>query len=215
MLGKNTRTINRAPVRWTAYCWPSAEMDVLAVTRASRLAALWSLGYGLYRAYYALGGTAGMPGVPLSQAEWVRINSVAAVLLFTTAVLALGSPRAWTRPWGRRMLLVFCWIVTVACVGHALINIVERIASLNGAVTISYPFWQSIDRRQADLQDLFFNEPWFFIEGILWARIAWVAQVQKSPRRVWWVGSLVVAIVAATTFGVLVVFGVIERVIAG
>ena len=158
-------------------------MDVLAGTRASRLAALWSLGYGLYRAYYALGGTIGMPGVPVSQAEWVRINSVAAVLLFMTALLALGSTRAWITPWARRIALVFCWIVTVACVGHALINIAERIASLSGAVTLSYPFWQSIDRRNADLQDLWFNEPWFFVEGILWARIAWVGRVRASPWR--------------------------------
>jgi hypothetical protein len=190
-------------------------VDVLAVTRASRLAALWALGYGLYRAYYALGGTIGMPGVPVSQAEWVRINSVAAVLLFMTALLALGSTRAWIRPWAGRIALVFCWMVTVVCVGHALINIVERIASLSGAVTISYPFWQSIDRRKADLQDLLFNEPRFLVEGILWARIAWLGRVQESPRRAWWVGSLVVATLAATTFGVLVVFGVIGRVIVG
>jgi hypothetical protein len=82
-------------------------------------------------------------------------------------------------------------------------------------VTISYPFWQSIDRRKADLQDLLFNEPWFLVEGILWARIAWLGRVQESPRRAWWVGSLVVATLAATTFGVLVVFGVIGRVIVG
>jgi hypothetical protein len=28
----------------------------------------------------------------------------------------------------------------------------------------------SNDRRQADLQALFFNEPWFLIEGLLWGR---------------------------------------------
>ena len=190
-------------------------MGVPAVTRVSRLAAVWSLGYGLYRAYYAFGGTIGMPGVPVSQAEWLRVNAVAAVVLFATAVLALVSADAWAHPRARPMLLVFCGIVTVACVGHALIDVVERIASMTGTITMSLPFWRSIDRREADLQDLLFNEPWFFVEGVLWARIAWVGGLQTSPRRTWWVVSVLAATGAATAFGVLVVFGVIDRVIVG
>ena len=186
-----------------------------AVARSSRLAALSSLGYGLYRAYYALGGTIGMPGTPVSRAEWMRINSVGAVVLFATAALALVLPHAWHNRRARAALLALCWVITVACVGHAFIDIVERIASLSGAITISYPFWQSIDRRAADLQDLLFNEPWFFVEGVLWARVAWVGSIHASPRKTWWVGSVVLATVAATTFGVLVVFGVIDKVIVG
>ena len=156
-----------------------------------------------------------MPGTPLSQAEWVRINTVAAALLCAVAVLAIVLTHAWANLRARLALLVVCWVITVACVGHALIDIIERIASLSGAIIISYPFWQSIDRQKADLQDLLFNEPWFFVEGILWARIAWVASARASPQRAWWVGSVVAAIVAATAFGVLVVFGVIDSVIVG
>ena len=190
-------------------------MDVPAIARSSRLAAIWSLGYGLYRAYYAVGGTIGMPGTPASHAEWVRINIVAAVLLFATAVSALVLADAWASGRARPALLALCWIITVACVSHALIDIIERIASLSGAITISYPFWQSIDRRTADLQDLFFNEPWFLVEGLLWARIAWVGSLDGSLRRAWWVGSAAVATMAATAFGALVVFGVIGSVIVG
>ena len=156
-----------------------------------------------------------MHGVPVSHAQWMRVNTVGAVLLFAAAVLAIILADAWVHPRARPALLVFCWIVTVACVGHALIDIVQRIASMSGAISISYPFWQSIDRRTADLQDLLFNEPWFFVEGVLWARIGWVGSVRSSPRRAWWVGSVVGATVAASMFGVLVVFGVIDRVIVG
>jgi hypothetical protein len=41
------------------------------------------------------------------------------------------------------------------------------VLSLTGVHPTHYPpgLWLSIDRRQADLQDLFFNEPWFFVEG--------------------------------------------------
>ena len=185
------------------------------VRQASRLAAIWSLGYGLYRAYYAVGGTFAMHGTPVSYEQWRRINTLGALILFSTAALALLLTDAWAHRRARPFLLALCWIITVACVSHALIDVIERIASLSGAITISYPFWQTIDRRTADLQDLFFNEPWFFVEGLLWAAIAWVGALRESARRAWWIGSAVAATIAATAVGVLTVFGVIERVIVG
>jgi hypothetical protein len=46
----------------------------------------------------------------------------------------------------------------VGCSMHALIDIIERVLSLAGLLRIEYPstVWASIDRRAADLQDLFF-----------------------------------------------------------
>ena len=186
-----------------------------ALVRMSRLTAIWTLGYGLYRLYYALGGTMGMHGTPVSWVQWRRINAIGAVLLFITAVLAIVLMSAWPNRRARPFLLVLSWIITVACVSHALIDIVQRIASLSGALTIPYPFWQTIDRRTVDLQVLLFNEPWFLIEGLLWAAIAWTGALRESPRRRWWVGSAVVAIIASTTVGVLSAFGIIGRVIVG
>jgi hypothetical protein len=194
---------------------PRSLLNVRAVGRASRLAAVWSLGYGLYRTYYAVGGTFAMYGTPVSDEQWRRINAIAGVILFVTAAMALILMNAWAHRRARPFLLALCWIITVACVSHALINIIERIASLSGAITISYPFWRTIDRRTADLQDLFFNEPWFLIEGLLWAAIAWAGALRESRRRKWWIGSAVAATIAATTVGVLTVFGVIDRVIVG
>jgi len=55
--------------------------------------------------------------------------------------------------------------------------------SVTGTITISYPFWRSIDRQQTDMQDLLFNEPWFLIEGLIWAAIAWAGALRNSPWR--------------------------------
>ncbi|HEU4631245.1 MAG TPA: hypothetical protein VFS08_15950 [Gemmatimonadaceae bacterium] len=191
---------------------PAARPLVLA----SRLAAVWALGYGLYRWYYALGGTVGMLGTPaVSLAEWRRINAVAGVLLFGAALLPLVVVNAWGSPRARPLLLALSWTIAVACVSHALIGIGQRVSSLAGALTIPYPFWRTIDRREADLQALFFNEPWFLVEGLLWAVLAWRGALRASPRRRWWVGSALVATATSTVIGLLSAFGVIGRLIVG
>ena len=185
------------------------------LARASRVTGAWTLGYALYRAYYALGGTFGMHGTPVSLPEWRRINAIGAALLLATAALAFVFPKAWTHRRWRPLLLAFCWIAGVGCVSHALIDIVQRIASLNDALTISLPFWRTIDRRAADLQDLLFNEPWFLIEGLLWSAVAWAGALRHSPRRRWWIASAVAATIMATVVGLLTAFGAIARVIIG
>ncbi len=81
--------------------------------------------------------------------------------------------------------------------------------SLAGVHAIDYPagLWLSIDRREAALQDLFFNEPWFFIEGALWGLLAWVTTPSSSRRR--WLLAAVAACALATVVGVLSALGVI------
>lgn len=179
------------------------------------MASVWAFGYGLYRLYYAVGGTFGMLGTPVSQEDWRRINLIAAILLFATAFLPIVVARLWTRPRWQPLLLTLAWVIAIACISHALIGIVQRIASLAGALTISYPFWQVIDRREADLQALFFNEPWFLIEGLLWVALAWVGILRTSARRRWWVVSIVAAIAISTLVGLLSAFGVIGTWVAG
>ena len=151
--------------------------------RASLLAAGWAFCYAMYRAYYALGGRFGMFGVPVSESDWRRINAIGAVIILIGAILPLVTLRGWRRPRARQVLLALCWIVVVGCVIHALVDIGQRLLSLAGKLTVRLPFWKSIDRRAADLQDLFFNEPWFLVEGMLWGAIAWTAGLDRSPRR--------------------------------
>ena len=187
----------------------------LDLVRVSLLGALWAFGYGVYRLYYALGGTAGKLGTPVSHDEWIRINAIAAMLLFAAAVLPLVILRAWRNRRARTVLLAIAWVIAVGCATHALIGIPQRIASLAGVLTIEYPFWSSIDRRMADLQALFFNEPWFLVEGLLWVAIAWAGGLHDSPRRGWWVGSAVAATVVMTVVGWLSAFGVIGGWVVG
>jgi len=183
--------------------------------RASRVAAGWAFFYALYRWYYAAGGTVGMFGTPVSADQWRRINAVGGAIIFVMAVLPLVLFGSWRRPRARPALLTLCWLMAVGCVVHALIGITQRIASLSGAYAIPFPFWTTIDRTQSDLQALLFNEPWFLMEGLLWAAIAWGGALSASSRRWWWIGSALAGTGILTTIGLLSAFGVIGRVIVG
>jgi hypothetical protein len=182
---------------------------------ASRLAAAWALLYALYRGYYALGGTVGMFGVPASESQWRLINAVGAAILLVGAAAPLVLLRWWRRPRLRTLLLTLCWLVTVGCVMHALIDATQRASSLAGLLTMHPPFWASIDQRRSDLQDLLWNEPWFLVEGLLWGAIAWTAGLHRSRRRLAWVTSALTAIAMLTVVGLLSAFGVIGKLIVG
>ena len=183
--------------------------------RLSLVAAGWALLYGLYRAYYALGGTVGMVGEVRSEALWRQINLVGALLLFGAAILPLAVVQLWNRPHPRRILLAVAWIIAVGCVMHGLIDDVQRILSLAGLLDIRYPdLWLSRDNRAADIQDLLFNETWFIVEGLLWAAIAWTVLGGSKTRR-WWTGTAVVAVAALTVAGLLSAFGIIGRLVVG
>ncbi|HEX5114920.1 MAG TPA: hypothetical protein VFW65_06960 [Pseudonocardiaceae bacterium] len=147
-----------------------------ALVPLTYVTACWALLYAIYRGYYALGGTWGQPGVPAPGhlGELRLVNGVgAAVVLIAAAVPVVLLP-LWRRPAARRWLLALCWIVAVGCCMHAIIDIVQRVLSLDGQLAIAYPdLWQSVDRRAADLQDLYGNEPWFLIEGLLFGALAW------------------------------------------
>jgi hypothetical protein len=72
----------------------------------------------------------------------------------------------------------------------------------------------SVDRRAADLQDLAFNETWFLIEGVVWARIAWLILGPSLARR-WWIATAVAAIAVLTVIGLLSGLGLIGRFVVG
>ncbi len=181
--------------------------------RRRRIAAaalgVWAFGYACYRGYYALGGQAGMIGRFTSAAEWQAINAVGAVILLVAAVLPVVAVAHRRRPWVRRLLPVVCWVAAVGCCMHALVDAVLRVLSLTGVHAQSYPpgLWLSIDRHAADLQDLLLNEPWFFIEGCLWAVLG-LACVGAAAQRRWW-RSAAVACLVLVAVGLLSGLGVI------
>jgi hypothetical protein len=200
-------TVDDGVARWTA---PRRLVWV------SLAAAAWAFGYAAYRAYYGLGGTVGMFGVPASDTAWRQINLVAAALITGVAALPIMALPVWRSRWPRRVLLAVAWVITVACIGHAFINDILRIMSLAGLHEIQYPggFWLSIDRRAADLQDLFLNETWFLIEGLLWGALASIVLGPTTARR-WWLASVTVAVGGATVVGLLSAFGILGRVVVG
>ena len=109
----------------------------------------------------------------------------------------------------RRVLPLLCWIAAVGCCMHALVDITLRIFSLTGVHPTQLPasVWRWFDRRSADLQDLLLNEPWFFLEGLLWGVLG-VALVRPSRRRVWLLTGTMTCLLL-TVVGVLSGLGVI------
>jgi hypothetical protein len=170
---------------------------------------LWAAWYAAYRFYYAFGGQVGMIGRPASLAQFQRINLVGGVTILLAAVLPLVAARLWRHRPVRSLVAIAGWIIAVGCCAHALIDATGDVLSLTGVRPIQYPaaFWLSINRRDAALQDLFFNEPWFFIEGCLWALFAVLALRPSSRRR--WRRSAVVGCALATVIGVLSGLGAI------
>ena len=168
--------------------------------------AAWSFAYAGYRAYYAAGGEFGIPGEPISSARYRAINAVGAAIIFLAGAVALLALKVQAV---RRALPVLCWVAVVACCMHALVDITLRIFSLTGAHPTQLPasVWRWFDRRTADLQDLLLNEPWFFIEGLLWAALG-VAIVRPSRRRAWLL-TAAIACLLLTVVGVASGLGVI------
>jgi len=176
---------------------------------------VWSLFYAGYRGYYAVGGTWFLPGRPTDPAQFRLINAAAAVILFIAAATPFAIRPLWYRRGvARATALGLCWVVAVGCVMHAVINIIQRILSLAGLLRIEYPAstWASIDTRTADLQDLLFNEPWFLLEGLGFATLAWIALGPGTARR-WWTGTAAAATLALTVVGLLSAFGLIGTLI--
>jgi hypothetical protein len=176
------------------------------------LAGGWALLYALYRGYYALGGTAGMFGTPIVWSQWRLINAVAAILLLLAAVLPVAVMGLWRHPRARVVLLAIGWVIAVGCVMHGLIDEITRLLSIAGVLRIELPFFVpgSVDHRASDLQDIFFNEPWFLIEGLLWGALCWVHLTTARARR-WWLASALAAVAILTVIGVLSAAGVIGR----
>jgi hypothetical protein len=114
------------------------------------------------------------------------------------------------------VLLAVCWAVAVGCCTHALINSIQRVLSLAGLLRIEYSptVWATIDRRAADLQDLFFNEPWFLVEGLGFGALGWIV-LGPGRRRRWWVDTALAAISVLTVIGILSATGVIGKTIIG
>jgi hypothetical protein len=185
----------------------SPDLDQSAVgRRIAQYLALWAFAYACYRFYYALGGEFGLIGRPVSAARWRAINGFGAAVILLAAILPIVAVRASAL---RRALPVLGWIGAVGCVVHALTDASLRMLSITGVHPTQLPseVWLSFDRQAADLQDLLLNEPWFLIEGLLWAALG-LAFTSVSRRRAWTL-SVVSGVLLLSAVGVLSGLGVI------
>lgn len=185
------------------------------LVRVAVAAGIWALWYAIYRGYYAAGGTAFLHGTIRqgSEGQFRLINLVGAVVIGVGAVLPVATLPLWSSRWPRRVLLALCWVVAVGCCMHALVDMTERVLSLIGWVHIDYPpMWATRDDRAADLQDLFFNEPWFLIEGLAFGALGWIGLGAGRARR-WWTATALAAIAALFVLGMLTVAGVTGKMI--
>jgi hypothetical protein len=178
------------------------------------VAAIWGLWYAVYRLYYAFGGTVWLPGTITGPTTFRLINALAAVALLLAAALPVATLRLWRHRMLRRLLMVACWIIAVGCVMHAIIDIVQQSLSLAGLLTVQVNSTVLVlDPRAAALQDIFFNEPWFLIEGILFAVLACLHLDGRA--RLLWLASACAAVAVLVVFGLLAAAGVVGRVIVG
>jgi len=138
-----------------------------------------------------------MFGRPASAAEFRHINLVGGAIILVAAALPPIAASAWRHRIVRGSIRVVGWIAAVGGCVHGLTDMTEDALSLTGLHAIHYPagFWTSIDRRKAGVQDAVFNEPWFFIEGCLWAVFV-LSGLQPSARRRWLRSAVVVGALA-------------------
>ncbi len=183
--------------------------------RPAVLLGLWAGWYAAYRFYYAFGGQIGMVGRPAPAAHFRDDNLVGAIIILTAGLLPLAAGWGWRHPTVRWLVKTVGWVATVGSCMHALTLEILRILSLTGLHPIHYPpgLWVSIDHHQADLQDALFNEPWFFITGVLCARLALTAVKPASRPR--WERSAAVATVLSLVVGVLSGLGAIPMLRVG
>lgn len=181
----------------------------------SLLAAGWAFLYALYRLYYGLGGKVGMFGTVTSESRWRAINLAGAAILILIALLPLIALPLWRRARLRRAVLVLCWLLAVGFIMHALIDDIQRVLSLAGVIEVRYPdLWATLNRREADIQDLVLNETWFLVEGILWGVLGLIG-LGSSPNRRWWIGSALAAIAALVALGIASAFDLVGSVVVG
>lgn len=147
--------------------------------------AVWSVAYLAPHLYWALDGTIGLsalkpsaPAVP----EWRAINWAATGVLALPALIAAAVVRA--RPGAfKASLSIACLVGAAIAAGHGLYGIVYRSLTVAGMIDIDGRSFDAA-RQGWVVWDLLVFEPWFLIEGLLFAGFGWAASPPRF-RRTW------------------------------
>lgn len=166
--------------------------------------AVWSTLYALAHVYWAAGGHAGfslLKPAATELATWQEINAMASVVLMVPVGVAVGLTLSGQRPRVRRTLPAGCLIGASIAASHGAFGIVYRILNVASVVDIDgRAFEPSTDGWV--VWDLVLFEPWFLIEGILFAGTGWAAlTTDRDQRR--WLTACAFGATAATIIGLL------------
>ena len=175
-----------------------------SVTLAGWSLAVWSIAYVLPHLYWGLGGETGLSAVrPSASAmpEWEDINLVASLVLTIPAAIGIGLIRFAGERRVARPLLIASWLGVAIAAGHGLFGIVYRTLHVAGVTDIDGRSFE-LDRHGWVLWDLLVFEPWFLIEGILFAAVGRAALTGMEAKRRWTI-ACVVGVALATLSGIV------------
>ncbi len=165
---------------------------------------VWSVLYVLPHVYWAVGGDFGFSTLKPSataQEGWQAINALASVILLLPVAIGLALPRARSHRLARALLLTACLGGASIAMSHGVYGIVYRVLNIVGVVDIDGQRFTTAQHPWV-LWDLFVFEPWFLIEGGLFAGAGWASMSGAESGRRWLLGCLV-GISLAMASGVL------------
>nr|WP_286228494.1 DUF3995 domain-containing protein [Neobacillus mesonae] len=137
---------------------------------AGYAACIWSLLYIPIHIYWALGGTALMPGVWKDEAKWAAVNWGASVMLLAAAIFGLLLVHHWGQKIPRYLMLTIGWVSCLLPIMHAVYGYITKGLFLAGVIRLEFfdfSAWATVDVDNIVLTDLLLFEPWFLIAGVL------------------------------------------------
>ena len=153
--------------------------------------------------YWAVGGEFGFSALKPSataQDGWQAVNAAASLILLLPVGIGLVLLRAPSHRLVRAVLLAACLGGASIAVSHGVYGIVYRVLNIVGVVDVDGRGFTTAQHPWV-LWDLFVFEPWFLIEGVLFAAAGWASISGSESRRRWLFGCLV-GISLALTSGV-------------
>lgn len=153
----------------------------------------WSLLYVVPHLYWAVGGELGFSALKPSataQDGWQAINAAASLILLLPVAIGLALPRAQSRRLARALLLAACLGGASIAVSHGVFGMVYRALIIVGVVEVDGRGFTAAEHPWV-LWDLFVFEPWFLVEGVLFAAAGWASMAGSESRRRWLAGCLV------------------------
>ncbi len=161
------------------------------LTTSQRLAGyavfIWSIVYMFPHLYWALGGTLGLSILKPSISEipqWELINWIASAILTAAGLLGIVLIYFWNSKLLKGLLLTITWAGCSVAASHGIYGIIHRLLQIAGIIEVeSGPF--NVGEHAYVLWDLLLFEPWFLIEGILFAVLGWCSFKKPTNRAIW------------------------------